>query len=158
MHEFTAARKVACYLSAADEVDPSLIIQRAWRAGKQVFAPVVGERGTMEFRQLMPQTELRKNRYELWEPQSEVAIAPQQLDLVITPVVAFDSRRHRIGMGSGYFDRCFEFLKHKRQWRRPKLIGVAFECQRVEKIVPNPWDVRLYRLITERANQQHLSW
>jgi 5-formyltetrahydrofolate cyclo-ligase len=67
-------------------------------------------------------------------------------------VVAFDARRHRVGMGSGYFDRCFAFLKHNRQWQRPKLIGVAFECQRVEKIVPNPWDVRLYKLVTERRN------
>jgi 5-formyltetrahydrofolate cyclo-ligase len=152
MHEFTACRNVACYLAAADEVDSSLIIQRAWRAGKQVFAPVVGDRGAMEFRQLTPQTELRKNRYDLWEPQSDIAIAPRRLDLVITPVVAFDARRHRIGMGSGYFDRCFAFLRHNRKWQRPKLIGVAFECQRVEKIVPNTWDVRLYKLVTERRN------
>jgi 5-formyltetrahydrofolate cyclo-ligase len=154
MHEFMACQHVACYLSAADEVNPSLIIQRAWRARKQVFAPAVRQNGTMEFRQLTPKTELCKNRYGLWEPQSDIAIAPQRLDLVITPVVAFDTRRHRIGMGSGYFDRCFAFLKHHRQWQRPKLIGVAFECQRVEKIVPNPWDIRLYRLITERRSSQ----
>jgi 5-formyltetrahydrofolate cyclo-ligase len=150
MHEFTASRRIACYLSAEDEVDSSLILQRAWRAGKEVYAPVVGDRGAMQFRQLAPQTELQRNRYGLWEPQCDIAIAPRQLDLVITPVVAFDSRRHRIGMGSGYFDRCFAFLKHQRRWQRPKLIGIAFECQRIEEIVPNPWDVRLYRVITER--------
>jgi 5-formyltetrahydrofolate cyclo-ligase len=52
-------------------------------------------------------------------------------------------------MGGGYFDRCFHFLKHRRKWLRPKLLGIAFDCQKVEKIVSNPWDIPLYQVITE---------
>ena len=54
-------------------------------------------------------------------------------------------------MGGGYYDRTFTFL-HERHGRfRPKLVGLAFECQRVEKIHTNPWDIALYRVITERG-------
>ena len=150
MHEFTACDSVACYLPAQDEVDLSEIIERAWRMKKRVYAPVVKEDFSMHFVQLTAETECQKNRYGLWEPVSGLQISPRKIDLVITPVVAFDNCRNRIGMGGGYFDRCFAFLKHKKHWLRPKLLGLAFECQRVEKINPSPWDIRLYQVITER--------
>jgi len=149
MHEFTACRTLACYLPMPDEVDASAAIARAWRMQKQVFAPVIDRDGAMLFRELTPDTQLHRNWYGLWEPESGSQISAQELDLVVTPVVAFDRHRHRIGMGSAYFDRCFAFLKNAKHWRRPKLVGVAFDCQRVEKIKPNPWDIPLYKVITE---------
>jgi len=148
-HEFMACKTIACYLPVNDEVDPTIVIERAWCAKKRVFAPVIDMRGTMIFRQITPDTKLERNFFDLWEPVSEPSVSPRAIDLVITPVVAFDDQRNRIGMGGGYYDRCFSFLRHRRKWLRPKLIGVAFECQKVEEITPNPWDIRLYRLITE---------
>jgi 5-formyltetrahydrofolate cyclo-ligase len=145
-----ACRTIACYLPADDEVDAMPVIARAWRAGKAVFAPVAGENFQMTFHRLLPDTPVARNRYGLWEPVSGQRIAPDKIDLVVTPVVAFDRHRHRIGMGSGYFDRCFSFLKHRKHWLRPKLLGLAFECQRVGNITPNAWDIRLYKVVTER--------
>ena len=149
MHEFKACESLACYLPMPDEVDATAVIDRAWRMHKHVYAPVIDRDGTMVFSELTPETRLRRNWYGLWEPESGSQIQPQKLDLVVTPVVAFDENRHRIGMGSAYFDRCFAFLKHKTFWLRPKLVGVAFDCQQVEKIKPNPWDIPLYKVITE---------
>jgi 5-formyltetrahydrofolate cyclo-ligase len=148
-HEFMSCNTLACYLPCNDEVDPLAVINRAWRAKKRIFAPVTHQRGKMFFRQITPDTDLARNRFGLWEPVSGPAIAPRSLDVVITPLVAFDAERHRIGMGGGYFDRCFQFLRSRKSWLQPKLIGLAFECQKVEKIVPNPWDIRLYRIVTE---------
>lgn len=150
-HEFLSCKTLVCYLPAYDEVDPTAIIERAWRAKKRVFAPVITMRGAMTFRKITPNTVLRRNEYGLWEPESGPCIAAKHCDLVITPVVAFDDFDNRIGMGSGYFDRCFAFLKHRRRWRRPKLTGLAFDCQKVEKIAPNPWDIRVYQVITETS-------
>ena len=70
------------------------------------------------------------------------------LDVVITPLVAFDEYGHRIGMGGGYFDRTFSFLGNRQSWFHPKLVGLAFACQKVEKIQPNPWDIRLFCTIS----------
>ena len=150
-HWFTASDTIACYLSSSDEVDSSMIIERAWRAKKRIFAPVVAAHGAMLFRQITPDTELRRNLFGLWEPADGPCIAANHIDVVITPIVVFDAKGHRIGMGSGYFDRCFAFLRHRQRWLRPKLIGLAFGCQRVEKITPNSWDISVYQVITERT-------
>jgi 5-formyltetrahydrofolate cyclo-ligase len=148
-HEFFAANSVACYLPMQDEVDPAIVIERAWRANKHVFCPVIGNHGEMIFRRLARNTILQRSNFGLWEPANSESISPQQLDLVVTPLVAFDDENNRIGMGGGYFDRCFAFLKKNKQWKRPKLMGIAFECQRVETIDANPWDIPLYSVTTD---------
>ena len=148
-HEFSAARTVACYLPMDDEVDPSRIIKRAWCAKKRVFCPVIGKNGVMIFRQLDHDTTLQRNYFGLWEPVNGVTVASNSLDLVVTPLVAFDIMNNRIGMGGGFYDRSFAFLKHKQRWLRPKLIGLAYACQKVEVIETNPWDIRLYSVITD---------
>ena len=133
-----------------DEVDTREIIERAWRANKRVFVPVLRGGAQMAFCEIDKDTELEQDRFGIWEPVRGVLIPAKKLDLIITPTVAFDENKNRIGMGSGYFDRCFSFLRHRKHWLRPKLLGVAFECQRVEKITPNAWDIRLYKIITEK--------
>ena len=132
-----------------DEVDATTIIDRAWSAKKRVFAPVIEANSGMTFQAIVPDTRIEQNSFGIWEPRSGREVAPNLIDLVITPLVAFDNDCHRIGMGGGYFDRAFSFLRNRRHWLRPKLVGVAFECQKVEKIEPSPWDIRLYRVITE---------
>ena len=147
--EFMSARSVACYLPTHDEVDPTRIIERAWCAGKRVFAPVAGARGIMQFSELTPDTSVTRNRFGIWEPAPDHCIRACELELVITPLVAFDMKCNRIGMGGGYFDRCFRFLKNRRKWLRPKLIGVSFKCQEVAEITPDAWDIPLYKVVTE---------
>ncbi len=148
-HEFIAAKSIACYLPMWDEVDPARAIARAWRAKKRVFCPVTDSDGTMVFRELRPDSMLRQSGFGIWEPVAGTEIGTRDLDIVITPLVAFDGDGNRIGMGGGFFDRCFAFLRHRRHWIHPKLFGLAFSCQKVEKIQPNPWDIRLYKVITE---------
>ncbi len=146
---FLSSKTLACYLHDWDEVDTRAIIERAWCAKKRVFAPVIDRHGSMRFHALHPDTRLEPNQFGLWEPVASSAIAAQKLDVVIAPAVAFDNDLNRIGMGGGYFDRCFAFLRNRKRWFRPKLIGIAFDCQRVEKITPNPWDIPFYRVISE---------
>ena len=147
--EFMSAGTIACYLPTLDEVDPTFVIERAWRVGKRVFAPVVGAHDRMLFAELAPDSLLTRNRFGIWEPAPDHCIRACELDLVITPLVAFDANRNRVGMGGGYFDRCFRFLKNRRKWLRPKLIGVSFKCQEVAEITPDSWDIPLYKVVTE---------
>ena len=149
--EFNAAAAIACFLPMHDEVDTREIIARAWRAKKRVFVPVLRGGAEMLFCQMDRDTELERDSFGIWEPSRGVLRDPRMIDVVITPTVAFDGDNNRIGMGSAYFDRCFSFLRHRKHWIRPKLVGVAFHCQKVEKITPNPWDIPLYRIVTERG-------
>ena len=89
------------------------------------------------------------NHFGIWEPSNCNAIDASRLDVVVTPLVAFDDHGNRIGMGGGYFDRAFAFLRDRDHWLHPKLIGIAFACQRVEKLSPSPWDIPVFRILSE---------
>jgi 5-formyltetrahydrofolate cyclo-ligase len=153
---FRRARLIACYLPMQDEVDTWMLIARAWRMKKRVFAPVIEKNFTMTFCEVTPKTDLLYNRYGLPEPREGDVIDVRSLDLVMTPLVAFDADCNRIGMGGGYFDRTFSFLRMRQHLFHPKLIGLAFACQEVEKVAANPWDIRLFRVIDELTRTERI--
>lgn len=146
---FQRSRLIACYLPMPDEVDTWPIIARAWRMKKRIFAPITGPNRLLTFREVRPESDLMTTDFGLLEPLSGDVLTARELDLVLTPMVAFDDDCQRIGMGGGYYDRTFSFLRGRQWLFRPKLIGLAFACQHVDKIASNPWDIRLYRVITE---------
>ena len=56
---------------------------------------------------------------------------------------------HRVGMGGGYYDRSFAFLQQRHHWRKPRMLGIAYEFQKQPAIRPNAWDVPLDAIATE---------
>jgi 5-formyltetrahydrofolate cyclo-ligase len=146
---FRRSRLIGCYLSLAEEVDTWRIISRAWRTKKRIFAPVTARNRMLVFRELTPESDLIVDDYGLTMPASGEEIAARKLDLVLTPLVAFDENCQRIGMGGGYYDRTFSFLRGRRLLLKPKLVGLAFACQEVPAVAANPWDIRLFSVITE---------
>jgi 5-formyltetrahydrofolate cyclo-ligase len=106
----------------------------------------------MEFRRYARNERLRPNRYGIAEPQLRTAprIAARHLDLVLVPLVAVDARGTRLGTGAGFYDRYLHHLRAGRRWRRPKLIGLGYEFQRVERLAAGAWDVPLDALLTEK--------
>ena len=64
---------------------------------------------------------------------------------VVMPLVGFDHDRNRMGMGSAYYDMSFAF---KKKFSTPKLIGIAFDEQQIQSIVPNDWDIPMDIIIT----------
>jgi hypothetical protein len=102
-------------LSMQEEVDTWPLIDRALRMKKRIFAPVIEKNFVMQFCELSSESKLIFNQYGLPEPQDGEIIEPRALDVVITPIVAFDDDGNRIGMGGGYFDRTFSFLN---EWKK----------------------------------------
>jgi len=147
---FRRARHIACYLSTDDEVDTWPIFSRAWRMNKRIFAPVVDRNLNMRFVEVTANTDLLRSRFGAYEPRDGFSVHPSKLDIVLAPLVAFDDRNNRVGMGGGCYDRTFAFLNHRQCYFRPRLIGLAFACQQVEKIAANPWDIRLSGVLSER--------
>lgn len=144
------ARSVAVYLAADGEADPAPVAACAFARGQRVYAPVLlGE--TLRFARLTYDTPLRENRFGILEPVTGDCIDPRHLDVVIAPLVAFDDSGTRIGMGGGFYDRCFRFLKERTHWLRPRLIGLAFEFQRLQTVSRSAWDIPLRAAVTERG-------
>ncbi|MGY8795137.1 MAG: 5-formyltetrahydrofolate cyclo-ligase, partial [Woeseiales bacterium] len=96
---FQRSQNIACYLSTSDEVGTWQIIERALRMKKRIFAPIVKKNNVMQFQELKAKSVLRKNDYGLFEPRDGQLINANNLDVVITPLVAFDHLNNRVGMG-----------------------------------------------------------
>jgi 5-formyltetrahydrofolate cyclo-ligase len=119
-----------------------------------LYLPAIADyrRRRMEFRRYARDTRLRPNRYGIAEPvrQGATRSAVRHLDLVLLPLVAVDSSGTRLGTGAGFYDRCLQHLRAGRRWRRPKLIGLGYEFQRVDSLAARAWDVPLDALLTEK--------
>jgi 5-formyltetrahydrofolate cyclo-ligase len=127
-------------------------MDRAIVDGKQVFVPViVAKSEPLKFEVWTRDTEVRNNRFNIREPEASAnSISPTDLDLVITPLVAFDGQRNRLGVGGGYYDRTFEFLNNvATKSRQTILVGLAYELQRIKKIDASKHDVKLDAVVTE---------
>lgn len=145
------ALNIGVYMCTAGEVDCGSIIATAWQRKKRVFAPVLRGR-RLVFAPMQPSTKLATNRFGILEPvyQDSSLLSLRQLDIVITPLLAFDRQLNRIGMGAGYYDRSFAFSRNQGTWQHPLLVGVAYSFQRIAAIRPNSWDVPLHVVITEK--------
>ena len=145
------SRHIAAYLAADGEIDPLPLMQYFWSLGKIIYLPVLVPFSMQKlwFAKYEAGDRLIYNRYGIAEPLRRRLIKPCALDLVLTPLVAFDQAGHRIGMGGGYYDRSFAFLAGRRYWRKPHMLGLAFEFQKQDTIKPNAWDIPLTAIATE---------
>ena len=149
---FLRSRRIACYLAEDGEIDPHLIIEKAWRSGKQVFLPVLPPMGkSLFFAPYQPDSELTANRFNILEPAAphHEWIRARQLNLILLPLVVFDPMGNRLGMGGGYYDRSLQFTRHRKQWHSPHLIGLAHDLQKVPQLPSETWDVPLNLIATE---------
>lgn len=145
-----SGRHVAVYLPNDGEVSLTPLILRLWAMGKRCYLPVLFGR-RLWFYPYRPDTRLRPNRFGIPEPRlhQRTRRPLPALDVVLAPLVAFDARGNRLGMGGGFYDRTFAYLTHRRHWRRPQLIGVAHGFQEVAALDHRPWDVPLAGVATE---------
>jgi len=151
---FRRAKTLAGYFGSAGEIDPMPLMKQAAALGKHCYLPVLHPflHGRLLFCRWQPGDELVRNRYEIPEPHihADRLIAARNLDLVIVPLLGFDSDCNRIGMGGGYYDRSFAFTRRFRHIKGPYLLGLAHESQRVERLEAQPWDVAPDAVITEQ--------
>jgi 5-formyltetrahydrofolate cyclo-ligase len=145
------AKRIAVYSSVRGEIDCTPLVDKQILRKKRIFLPVV-EKKRLKFAPVENDTNLVFNRYGILEPVYSLcdAVTGHYLDIIIVPLVAFDKQCNRLGMGGGFYDRAFAFRKHRTKWHKPLLVGVAYEFQRVNKILPNPWDVPLDCVVTEQ--------
>ncbi|MAD76150.1 MAG: 5-formyltetrahydrofolate cyclo-ligase [Rheinheimera sp.] len=139
----------ALYLANDAELNTEPLIQALWHAGKDVYLPVLHPfcPGYLLFLHYGKTTELQPNRFGIPEPQLNCAnIMPvAALDIIFTPLVAFDVSGNRLGMGGGFYDRTLSQLPADSYCQ---IIGLAHNCQQVDNLPTASWDIPLQQLIT----------
>ncbi|WED27069.1 5-formyltetrahydrofolate cyclo-ligase [Vibrio sp. DW001] len=144
------AENIAIYLTVDGELDTHPTIEYFWQKGKNVYLPVLHPfaKGHLLFLRYDVDTPMIENKFNIKEPKlDQTKLIPiSQLDIIFTPLVAFDVTGNRLGMGGGYYDRTLE------QWfktgRGATPIGIAHDCQQVDKLPNENWDVPLPIIIT----------
>lgn len=157
------AKRVALYLSNDSELDPISFIHWCWKQGKEVYLPVLHPfcSGHLLFLRYQQSTPMISNKYGILEPVLNVTtVCPiEQLDVLFTPLVAFDHTGARLGMGGGFYDRTMASwyketsntsIQNKVSKFHP--IGIAHDCQYVENIPTECWDIPLSEIITPSKN------
>jgi len=144
--------RVAFYLPIDGELDPGPAIRRALGRGCQVFVPVITSFRArhMRFVPWTPALATRRNRWGIREPEG-AGIDGRWLDLAVVPCVAFDASGTRLGLGAGFYDRHFDWLAGRSAWRCPRLVGLAHDFQRVDRLQRADWDVPLWGIVTDRG-------
>jgi 5-formyltetrahydrofolate cyclo-ligase len=150
--EFVVDARVAGYWAIGGEMPLHAAYARLRAREQRYFLPVIDANDALRFAPWQPGAALRTNRYGIPEPDVAPAelLTPQQLDLVLVPLLGYDRNGNRLGMGAGYYDRTFEFLRGVPRPAQPVLAGIGYHFQEVPALAPQPWDVPLDFIATER--------
>ena len=141
------AQHIALYVSFDGEISTDKLIKTLWAQDKYVYLPVLHpfNPNHLLFLRYLPETPMLKNKFGIWEPKLNVqnVLPLKELDILFTPLVAFDKQGNRLGMGGGFYDRTLQ------NWRNSSFIpvGLAHQCQQVEQLPTEVWDVPLHQIL-----------
>lgn len=152
---FRQAKHIAFYHPDDGEIDPTLALLNALGRGKQCYYPLVftSKAPRLFFVPVNERTKFRSDIYGIPTPvvPSRLWKRPSDLDVVFMPLVGFSQDGLRVGRGGGYYDASFAFLANRVHMKRPLLVGIAHELQRVDNIHGEPWDVPLNCIVTDKS-------
>ncbi len=126
------------------EIDILEFLNKLEIKGLQVSLPVIKKNNEMDFYTWSNKDLLKLNIYGIPEPEQIKKVIP---DILLVPLVAFDTRLYRIGYGGGYYDRYIEKFSNKKNLLK---IGIAHSCQKINRVPINNYDKKLDLIITEK--------
>lgn len=144
------AERIALYLATDGELDTSPVIEWCWQQHIAVCLPVLHpfSKGHLLFLHFTADSPMSTNRFGIIEPQlnCQQIVPLSSIDIICTPLVAFDQQGNRLGMGGGFYDRTLTQWHHQRLGPYP--IGLAHDCQEVDSVPTEHWDVPLPEILT----------
>ena len=147
---FLNARSVACYLANDGEINTEHLINYCWQQQVRLLLPILdpNNSGHLVFIEPRPSWPLQLNRYGIFEPayQAHKVVELADIDIIFTPLVAFDPAGNRLGMGGGYYDRTLAPLNQQKA--STLVIGLAHDCQQCDNLPVQAWDIPLDGIIT----------
>ena len=140
--DFINAKTIGIYVSFKNEVDTISLIKEIVNK-KNVCVPKTNNH-LMNFYLINSLDELKKSSFGILEPSNQSKIINKEnIDLLIVPMVAFDSNHNRLGYGGGYYDR---YLKNY----AGRVIGLAFSFQQTEALPVESFDIPIKTIIDEK--------
>jgi 5-formyltetrahydrofolate cyclo-ligase len=151
---FIQSEHIAAYWPYDGELNPLPILAEAHAMEKSCYLPKLAPTPTvqMQFVEYQPGDPLSTNALGILEPilDAKKTLSAALLDLVLVPLVAFDQTGQSLGMGKGYYDRAFDFLKTNPR-SKPFFLGIAYDLQQCLDLPADTWDIRLHAIATETS-------
>ena len=138
------SKKIGGYFPSNFEIDDLKILEMMEKKNFNVSLPVIKENNQMNFFQFSINDPLKINKFGIPEPISVKIANP---DILLVPLVSFDSELNRLGYGGGFYDRYIEKIE---KIKKVIKIGLAFSYQKVKKVPTNKFDKKLDFIITEK--------
>ncbi|MFU2047216.1 5-formyltetrahydrofolate cyclo-ligase [Avibacterium gallinarum] len=141
------AKHIGLYLSFDGEISTKQLIQQLWKKNIAVYLPILHpfSANNLLFLRYHPNSPLQKNKFGILEPKLDVrnVLPTNELDIIFTPLVAFDKQGNRLGMGGGFYDRTLQ------NWQQKNFlpIGLAHQCQQVDALPIESWDIPLFGVL-----------
>jgi len=127
-----------------NEYDARFLARRLRERGATTALPVVvAPRTPLVFREWHPGVVLAPGVYDIPYPVASREVRP---DWVLLPMVGFDDAGFRLGYGGAFFDRTLAAMVP-----RPVVIGIAYEIAHLDTIHPQPHDIPMDWVVTERG-------
>lgn len=147
---FGGCGHVGVYVGSDGEIDPEPLAVALRARGVETYYPVTGdspEGVALTFRSWDGAYPMVRGHFDIpVPPPGSGELGAAELDAVVVPLVAFDTAGNRLGRGAGYYDRALGAARSTTA--APLLVGWAYDFQQVERIDPEPWDVRLDLVVT----------
>lgn len=138
-----SGRIIGAYWPFKGEFDPRPLMRSLHGQGARLALPVVTERAKpLLFREWWPGIRMVPGVWNIPVPAEGEAVLP---DALLVPLVGFDEAGYRLGYGGGYYDRTLAATPEK-----PLTIGIGFELSRLHTIHPQPHDIPMDAIVTER--------
>tara|TARA_S200000501_G_C20744580_1_gene708920 strand:+ start:276 stop:812 length:537 start_codon:yes stop_codon:yes gene_type:complete len=135
---------VGGYYSYNNEVDVIKILEKLEKKKIKISLPKIKKNFQMNFVNWSNNEPLEINKYGIPEPVSNKVVYP---DILLVPILAFDTRLYRIGYGGGYYDRYIKKVKKK---KKITTIGLAYSFQKIKEVPINKYDIKLDFIVTEK--------
>ena len=142
---FRNAKHVAIFIPNDGEIETEDTINFLVHQGYFVYLPILaGEK--LKFAKMGRY--FKKNRFGIKEPIFSPLLGAHKMDIILMPLVGFDKNKNRLGMGGGFYDKTLSFNSKIKGYRVPKLFGLAFDFQEVDRLKSQPWDVPVHGIVT----------
>jgi 5-formyltetrahydrofolate cyclo-ligase len=142
--DFPNKKSIGGYFPINFEVNDLEVLKKLKKKNYQISLPIIKKNFNMDFYEWNFNDPLIINRYGIPEPRSKNLIYP---DIILIPLLAFDSKLYRLGYGGGYYDRFIEKMHKKKSFLK---IGLALSFQKIDKVPISKYDKKLDYIVTDK--------